>query len=174
MGPLFQFVQIFYEGEIVMKIITFILIALCTGCSLVITKPEVSVKSITLTGVDRKGVDMEFLLTVKNPNSYRINLTGYRYDLLVAEALLAHGESHDEIEFNSNTSTDFPLTVRFAFRDIFKIIKNNHELDKLPYRLKAGLDTRTPVGQFTIPVDRQGLLALPRNMLLDRLLMQLK
>jgi len=157
-----------------MKRLFLIIFILLSGCSLLITKPEVTVKSVSLTGVDRKGVEMDFVLTVKNPNSYRLYLTGYRYDLLVSSILMSSGESHDEMEFAGNAVTDVRMPLRVEFQDVMKIVKATPDLDQIPYQLKAGLNMRTSFGPFTLPIDMHGNFALPRKLFLDRLLKQLR
>ncbi len=157
-----------------MKRLFLIIFILLSGCSLLMTKPEVAVKSVSLTGVDRKGVEMDFIISVKNPNSYSLNLTRYHYDLLVSSILMSSGESHDEMEFAGNAVTDVRMPLRVEFQDVMKIVKATPDLDQIPYQLKAGLNMRTPLGPFMFPIDMHGNFALPRKFFLDRLLKQLR
>ena len=147
---------------------------LLTGCSLFIQKPDVSVKSITLTGVDTKGIEVSFLLAVKNPNSYRLDLTGYRYDLYVSSVELSRGENSDSTEFPANAETDVKMPLRVEFHDLLKTLKATPDPDQVPYQLIASLNMRTPLGSFTLPVDKRGTFALPRNLILDRFLKHIK
>jgi LEA14-like dessication related protein len=97
-----------------MRIFLLLAFIALTGCSLLMTKPEVAIKSVTLAGADRKGVQLDFLLAVKNPNSYRLNLDGYSYDLHVSSIPLARGESRDAMEFAANAATDVRLPVKVS------------------------------------------------------------
>jgi LEA14-like dessication related protein len=134
-----------------------------TGCSLIVTKPEIAVKAINITGVEREGVEMDFLIAVTNPNSYNLRLTGYRYNLLVTNLPLAKGENHEIVEINANTTTDIRLPVRITFHDLLEILKRRPDPEHIPYQLSAGLDLNTPFGAFAIPVDKSGTFAVPQE-----------
>jgi LEA14-like dessication related protein len=126
-----------------------------------ITKPEVSVKSVNLSGVDEKGVKIEFLLSVFNPNSFNLKLNGYKYDLLVSALPLASGECSDTMEFAGNATTDVRLPVTISFKDLLKIIRNSPDMNHVPYSIKADLNVRAPLRRITVPVNKQGLFAVP-------------
>ncbi len=141
-----------------------------TGCSLFVAKPEVAVKSVNITGVDREGVEMAFLLAVTNPNSYSLKLKGYNYNIIVSQLPLAKGENHDVFQFSGNATTDFRLPVRITFHDLLEIVKRRPDFEHIPYRLIAGLDLQTPFGPVAIPVDKSGTFAVPQNYRPDRFL----
>jgi LEA14-like dessication related protein len=130
---------------------------------LFIKKPEVAIKTVTLTGVDRGGIEMEFLLAVNNPNSYKLKFIGYTYNLFMSALPLASGENHDVVEFAGNTIIDIKLPTRIAFRDLLDVLKNSPDFDHIPYQLKAGLDVQAPFGRTVIPVDKTGTFAVPRQ-----------
>jgi LEA14-like dessication related protein len=144
-----------------MRIFLLLLVIAMTGCSLLMEKPEVAVKSVNLTGLDRKGVELEFVLAVANPNSYTLSLTGYSYNLLVSAIPLARGESREAVEFAGKAATDMRLPVRLSFRDLLQIISKSPDPDHLSYRLNAGLNLRTPYGPLAVPVDKQGTFTVP-------------
>jgi LEA14-like dessication related protein len=154
---------------------SFVLLAFIffTGCSLFVAKPEIAVKGVNIAGVDRNGVEMDFQLSVTNPNSYSLKLTGYNYNLLVSALQLAQGENHEVVEFNGNTTTDFRLPVRITFRDLLEILKRRLDPEHIPYRLTAGLDLDTPFGAIAIPVDKSGTFAVPQKYRPDQFLKQI-
>jgi LEA14-like dessication related protein len=156
-----------------MKRVVLILCMLLCGCSFFIKKPEVAVKTVTLTGLDRGGVEMEFLLAVTNPNSYKLKLIGYTYNLSMSALPLANGENHDSVEFAGNTTTDFKIPARIAFRDLLEALKNSPDFDHIPYQLKAGFDVQAPFGRIVIPVDKTGTFAVPRQYQSARFLKQM-
>jgi LEA14-like dessication related protein len=143
------------------------------GCSLLMTKPEVAVKSVTLAGADRKGVQLDFLLAVTNPNSYRLNLDGYSYDLLVSSMPLARGESREAMEFAANAATDVRLPVKVSFHDLLKVIRKSPDPDHVPYQLKAALTLQTPLGPMAVPLDKQGTFSVPSQYQPSRFMKQI-
>jgi LEA14-like dessication related protein len=146
-----------------MKIFVLVLLFTISGCSFMITKPEVTVKGVRLSCMDEKGVNLEILLTVTNPNSFDLKLTGYRYDLLVSALPLTSDENNAAMEFAGNAATDVMLPVRVSFQDLLQIIGNSPDLNHVPYNLKADLNVRTPLRRIIVPVNKQGVFALPRK-----------
>lgn len=156
-----------------MKMSLLLVFIAMTGCSLLVSKPEVALKSVTLAGVDQKGVELDFLLVVINPNSYKLYLTGYSYNLIVSTMPLALGESRDAIPFAGNSATDVRLPVRVSFSDLMQIIKKSPDPEHIPYQLKAGLNLQTPFGHMAIPVEKQGTFAIPSQYQPTRILKQI-
>ncbi len=143
-----------------------------TGCSFLVTKPEVAIKSVTFRGLERNGIEMELLLSVTNPNSYTLTLTGYKYSLLVTDLPLATGENREVIEFKGKTTTDIRLPVTITFHDLGEILGRRPDQERIPYRLEAGFKLHTPFGPVNVPVKKSGNFSVPRKYRLDGLLRQ--
>jgi LEA14-like dessication related protein len=156
-----------------MKIFLLLLCITLTGCSLPVAKPEVAVKSVTLAGVERKGVRLVFLLAVTNPNSCKLTLTGYSYDLLASAMPLAQGESREAMEFAGNAAMDVRLPVKVSFHDLLQAIRKSPDPDHIPYRLKAMLDLQTPFGPLAVPLDKQGTFSVPSRYQPSRIMQQI-
>ncbi len=143
-----------------------------TGCSFLVTKPEVAIKNMTFTGLERNGIEMELLLSVTNPNSYTLTLAGYKYSLLVTDLPLAKGENRDLVEFKGKTTTDIRLPVTITFHDLGEILSRRPDPEHIPYQLEAGFDLHTPFGAVNVPVKKSGNFSIPRKYRLDGLLRQ--
>jgi LEA14-like dessication related protein len=134
-----------------------------TGCSLFVTKPQVAVKAVNIAGINRGGVQLEFLIAFTNPNSYNLKLMGYSYSLFVSVLPLAKGENREVVEFAGNATTDVKLPVKITFQELLKILNNRPDFDHIPYQLKADLDLQAPFGRIAIPVNKNGTFAVPRR-----------
>ena len=133
------------------------------GCSLLVADPEVTVRNASVVGLDSKGFELEFYLTVKNPNPYGVALKGYSYNLQVMTLPIARGGARDAVEFKAGSTTDVRLPVRVEFRDILEILKRRPDFDRIPYRLCAGLELDTPVGEVLVPLDKSATFAVPKE-----------
>lgn len=144
----------------------FILIVLmvwCAGCSLLVDKPEVKVRDLNLVGIGAGGVELEFLLTVTNPNSFPVVLNGYTYDLNVMALPLTRGGKRERIEFPADKATDVRLPFTVAYGDLWEILKRQPDQDRIPYRLTAGFEVETPFGTTTVPVSKESVFAVPER-----------
>lgn len=131
------------------------------GCSMFVSEPMVTVQRANIINLDTRGVDLEFLVAVQNPNSYGITLNGYHYDLQVVTLPVARGGGTEQVEFRGKGTTDFHLPVRIEYKDLLAIVKRRPDPDKIPYRLQADLDLETPVGKLLIPIDKTDTFAVP-------------
>lgn len=134
-----------------------------TGCTMLVREPVVSVKDLNVVSLDTAGAGMELYLTVQNSNPFDISLMGYSYDLKVMTLPLARGGGREEIKFASKAATDLRIPIRVSYGDLLEILKRQPDPDDIPYRLSAGLDLATPLGQLTVPVNRTGSYAIPKQ-----------
>jgi LEA14-like dessication related protein len=159
-----------------MKIRPFFLPALflmLTCCSLFFRNPEITVTDITLSGPRDGGVTIEFHLAVRNPNSYDVTLQGYRYNLEIATVPVAQAEVRDTINFPGKAVTDVLLPVRISFISIIELLQRRLDPEKIPYRLSAGFDMATPLGAISVPVEKSGIFAIPKQFRPDQFLRKL-
>jgi LEA14-like dessication related protein len=144
-----------------LKRLLLIPLILLTSCSLFVKTPVVSVKDVTLVGLDGTGARLELLLGITNPNAYQIGLQGYTYALQVMDAQLASGEARQSLEFAPHATADVRIPVQVAFRDLLDILKRGPDMDHVPYRIHASLDVKLPVGSLAVPIDTSGTFAIP-------------
>jgi len=136
---------------------------LCAGCSLILDKPEVKVRDLNVVGIGAGGVDLEFLVTVTNPNSFPLVLKGYTYDLSVMALPLTKGGMRERVEFPAAKATDVRLPFRVAYGDLWEILKRNPDASRIPYNLVAGFEVETPFGTSTVPVSKSSEFAVPER-----------
>jgi LEA14-like dessication related protein len=159
-----------------MRLRHFILLALCllaTGCSLLIRTPEVTVRDVSLLGLDDGGVTIEFRLAVSNPNPFALALKGYRYNLDVYALPFAKAEGRETITFPSHGVAEVRLPVRIGYRNLVELLKRHPDPDNVPYRLSAGFEVGTPLGTTTVPVEKSGAFAIPKRLQPDYILHKL-
>ncbi|WP_085813630.1 LEA type 2 family protein [Geoanaerobacter pelophilus] len=148
-----------------MKKILFLLLAVValSGCTSFVTHPVVTVEDLNVVSLDPTGAGMELYLKVKNPNSFDVKLEGYSYDLRVMALPLAKGGAREEVNFPAGGEADFRIPIRISYQDMIEILKRKPDPDRIPYQLAAGLELETPVGEMTVPVQRTGTYAIPKE-----------
>ena len=139
------------------------LLVLFTGCRMFVKAPAVTVKDLQVVSLNGGGAGMELRLAVKNPNPFDLRLLGYIYQLNVLTLPLAKGETREEITFPAGGETELNIPIRVSFGDLLQIVQRRPDFDNVPYQLTAGLDLGTPLGRMTIPVNRTGTYAIPKQ-----------
>lgn len=140
-----------------------LLLMFFTGCQLLVKDPVVTVQDLTVVSLQGGGARMELRLNVKNPNPFDVRLLGYNYDLKVMELPLAKGAAREKISFPSGAETELRLPILIPFADLLEIFKRKPDPENIPYQLSAGLDLKTPLGRMTVPVNRNGTYAIPKQ-----------
>ncbi|MBJ6750416.1 LEA type 2 family protein [Geomonas anaerohicana] len=146
------------------KIVALLLVVvLLSGCSKLVSAPQVTVQDLSVVSVDPTGAGMELYLRVLNTNSFDVKLQGYSYDIKIMALPLAKGGAREEINFPAHEETDVRIPVRITYADLLEILKRKPDPDRIPYQVAAGLDLETPVGQMTVPVKKNGTYAIPKK-----------
>lgn len=133
------------------------------GCSLFLTPPEVNISAVNLVGLNAGGLELEFLLAVTNPNPYAITLQGYSYDVEVQAVPLAKGGDRDHRSFPAKETTTVRLPVRLDYGALLALLKRRIDPDRVPYRLRAGFDLATPLGNYSLPIERSSTFVIPQQ-----------
>jgi len=136
---------------------------LLSACSLIFTAPEVSLKDVKIVGLDGGGLMLDVYLSLKNPNSADITLKGYSYDLKALDLPVAKGGARETTVFHGHTTTEIVLPVRLTYADVAELIRHHPDPDHIPYRLAAGIEVETPLGDRTIPVEKSGIFKIPEK-----------
>ena len=148
-----------------MKYLLPCLFLILSGCSLVFTKPTVTFRELKLVDIDTKGMSLNLLLNVNNPNSYDITLDGYRYSFNIQGLPLGSGEKKELVQFPGKKATDIQVPVRVTYGNVLDIIMKRPNPTSIPYQLEAGLDIATPVGTLSFPISTSGTIVVPRDKL---------
>ena len=126
-------------------------------------KPRVDLKEVRFAGLDGEGIDIDFLLSVTNPNSFDLTLYEYVYDLRLLALPLARGTSQQPQRFPGQTTTNTLIIAKVPYSDLIEIIKRRPGMTSIPYQLDADLRIGTSYGDFNVPVTRTGTLDVPEQ-----------
>ena len=146
-----------------MKKLLFLSLLFLTACAMAVEKPTVKIKDVRFAGVDGRGVSLDFLLDVTNPNSFDLPLHGYTYDVSLMAVPLVRGESKESQTLYGKASTDMLIPVRISYADVLKIVQRTPGLKELPYQLNADLSLGTPLGNIAVPVRTGGTVTIPKQ-----------
>jgi LEA14-like dessication related protein len=144
-------------------VVVVILPFLMTACTSLIKEPQVVFKRMDVVTADSNGIDMEFYLGIRNPNSFDFSLLGYTYNLKVMTLPLAAGGRQETLLFPAGKETDMRLPVRIKYGELIDILKRRPDPDNIPYSLDARLQVKTPWNEMLIPVTTSGTLSIPEK-----------
>lgn len=150
------------------------LMLLLTGCAAVVTAPTVQLDQLKPVAITISGLTIGVDLLVTNPNRFDLTLLGYSYTLQVGGLLLSSGADRQTVVFSAGQQTRITIPAQVRHHDLFTLLQLQHDTERIPYHLVAALQVDSPLGEKSIPLDQQGLFAVPEQYRPSGLLNRLK
>ncbi|HEY7897710.1 MAG TPA: LEA type 2 family protein [Gemmatimonadaceae bacterium] len=141
---------------------TFVILAVAAlgGCASLgvggFKEPIVNFNDLQVEGIGTKGGTVDVVLSVYNPNGYRLDATQLTYRLLVDTTAVGDGVYNTHFAVQSGDSAIVRLPVNLSYSGLAAAAKQLKEKGSVNYRVIGDVTVGTPVGNFTKPYDRTG------------------
>jgi LEA14-like dessication related protein len=141
---------------------TFVILAVAAlgGCASLgvggFKEPIVNFNDLQVEGIGTKGGTVDVVLSVYNPNGYRLDATQLTYRLLVDTTAVGNGVYDTHFTVQSGDSSIVRLPVNLSYSGLAAAAKQLKEKGAVNYRVIGDVTVATPVGNFTKPYDRTG------------------
>jgi LEA14-like dessication related protein len=122
----------------------------------VFKEPTVTFRELRLNGVGITGGAMEVVLSVYNPNGYKLDATRLTYNVVLDSVDFATGALDQKFTVQDNDSTVVRLPIDFTWRGIGEAGRQLLNSGAVNYRVTGDVTVGTPLGSFTRPYDQRG------------------
>ena len=122
----------------------------------VFEEPTVSFRQLRVNGLGLDGGSLEVLLSVYNPNGYKLDATRLTYDLVLDSVRFATGAIDQKFTVQDRDSTVVRLPIDFAWSGIGRAGRQLLSSGGVNYRVKGDVTVGTPLGNFTRPYTQTG------------------
>ena len=122
----------------------------------VFKEPVVNFQQLNVNGLGLTGGSLDVVLSVYNPNSYRLDATRLTYNLIVDSIPFGSGAIYQQFAVQSGDSTLVRLPVNFTYAGIGSAGRSLLNTGTVNYRVTGDFTVGTPLGNFTRPYDRTG------------------
>ena len=144
-----------------MKRIFVILATLATAACATLGKqafkePVVTFKDLQLEGVGLSGGTLDVILSVYNPNGFRLDATRLTYRLMVDTTTIGEGVMNNKFTVQNGDSTIVKLPVTLSYAGLSAAGKQLVGKGSVDYRVMGDVTVATPLGDFTRPYDQTG------------------
>ena len=140
--------------------------ALGLGCASVargiFREPVVSYKDAVITGLGVSGGSLEVVLSIYNPNSFRLDGTGITYRIAVDSVPIGDGMLSDRFTVQEGDSTTVRLPLSFTYAGIGQAGRQLIQTGSVNYTVSGDITVGTPIGSFTRPYSGRGRLTTIR------------
>jgi len=144
----------------------FIIFTILASCSTLqelanIQKPEVSVDTFRISGLNFNQLDLLFDLGIENPNPLAITLAGLTYELYLNDQSFVKGTADSTQVIAAKAKSQLEIPVSLNFKDIYQTYQSLKNQDSSDYRMQIGLTFDLPViGRTTLPISKEGQVPL--------------
>jgi LEA14-like dessication related protein len=132
------------------------------GCSMLgrqaFRQPVINLRNVSLRGVGITGGSLDVLLSVYNPNGYRLDATRLTYRVALAgdSITVATGALDSKFTVNDNDSTIVTIPVNFTYAGLGAAGRSLLNTGAVNYHVLGDVTVGSPVGSFTVPYSSQG------------------
>ena len=122
----------------------------------VFKEPVVEFREMKINGLGLTGGSLDVVLSVYNPNNFRLDATRLTYNLMVDSVNFGSGAIDQQFAVQSGDSTLVTLPLTFTYAGIGAAGRQLLNTGTVNYRVTGDLTVGTPIGSFTRPYDRTG------------------
>lgn len=119
-------------------------------------EPIVNFRDLQVRGIGLTGGTLDVVLSVYNPNGYRLDATKLTYQLMVDSTALGSGEYDNHFAVQSGDSTIVKLPMTLSYSGLSAAGKQLLGKGSVNYRVLGDVTVSTPIGRFTKPYNQTG------------------
>lgn len=133
-----------------------------TGCAMLgrqaFQSPVVHLRDVRVRGVGLTGGSLDVLLSVYNPNHYRLDATRMTYRVALAgdSVTLATGAVDNRFTVQDRDSSIVTIPVNFSYAGVGSAGRTLLNQGTVNYHVMGDVTVGTPVGNFTVPYSSIG------------------
>jgi LEA14-like dessication related protein len=144
---------------------------LSAACSMVrsltggakVQKPRAELVSARLKGISFDRADLQFDVSLTNPNPLGVTLAGFGYRLTVNEQPFLQGREEESLHIQAQGESMLQIPVVLAYDHLYKTIQSLLQEDTATYRLECDFSFDLPaVGIVQVPMNADGQAPLPK------------
>jgi LEA14-like dessication related protein len=120
--------------------------------------PVVHLRDVRVRGVGLTGGSLDVLLSVYNPNHYRLDATRMTYRVALAgdSVTLATGTVDNRFTVQDRDSSIVTIPVNFSYAGVGSAGRTLLNQGTVNYHVLGDVTVGTPVGNFTVPYSSMG------------------
>ena len=118
--------------------------------------PVVTFRNLEVKGLGLSGGSLDVVLSVYNPNGYKLEATRLTYRLMVDSVPVGTGAVDERFQVQNKDSTQIRLPINFTYAGLGTAGRQLIQSGTVNYRVLGDVTVSTPLGNFTRPYDRTG------------------
>jgi LEA14-like dessication related protein len=134
--------------------------ALACSMSSVFEKPELEFRGIRIGAIGLGGASIDVVVDVYNPNSYRLGLDRFTYDLTIENVRFGAGEIETPVSVDGRSTVTVRLPLDLDWSRLGDVGRRVLDRGSVEYRVSGELTIATGFGRRRIPYAKAGRLSV--------------
>ncbi|GLC27496.1 hypothetical protein rosag_40090 [Roseisolibacter agri] len=122
----------------------------------VFKEPIVNFRNVEVKGLGLSGGSLDVVLSVYNPNGFKLDATRLTYQLQVDSIQVGTGALDQQFVVQENDSSLVRLPVSFTYAGLGAAGRQLIQSGSVNYRVLGDVTVKTPLGSFTRPYSGTG------------------
>ena len=144
-----------------MRAMQLAMVLFVTACSALgraaFREPVVTLRDVRVAGLGVSGGQLEVLLSVYNPNDYRLDATKLAYRVFVSDTVrVADGTVDSRSTVQGADSTLVTIPVSFTYAGLGSAARQLMQTGVVTYRVTGEVTVGAVTGNFTVPFSTTG------------------
>lgn len=119
-------------------------------------EPVVNFQEVRLNGLGLTGGSLDVILSIYNPNGFKLDATRLTYNLMMDTVSVASGALDRNFMVQGGDSSTVTIPVNFTYAGIGRAGQELMQSGTVNYRVVGDFTVSTPLGSFTRPYDQAG------------------
>ena len=134
--------------------------ALACSMSAVFEKPELEFRGIRIGAIGLGGASVDVVVDVYNPNSYRLGLDRFTYDLTIENVRFGVGEIEAPVSVDGRSTTTVRLPLDLDWSRLGDVGRRVLDRGSVEYGVSGELTIATGFGRRRVPYAKTGRLSV--------------
>ena len=123
----------------------------------VFQNPIVNLRDVNVRGLGLSGGQLDVVLSVYNPNEFRLDASRLTYRLFVGDSIgLANGDIETRTSVQAGDSTLVTVPVSFTYSGLGAAARQLFSTGSVNYRVAGDVTVGSVAGNFTVPYSATG------------------
>src|SRR5688572_6100784 len=130
--------------------------ARCSNLAGVFEKPDLQFRGLRVNSIGFDGASLDILVDVYNPNSYRLGIQRFSYDLAIENVHWGLGVTDAPLAVDGRNSASFPLPLDVTWSRLGNAAREVLRTGSVNYGVSGELTVATSIGNVQVPYSKSG------------------
>lgn len=130
--------------------------ARCSNLAGVFEKPELQFRGLRVNSIGFDGASLDILVDVYNPNSYRLALQRFTYDLAIENVKWGLGSTDSPLAVDARNTATVRLPLEVSWSHLGDVGRQALQTGSVNYGVSGEIIVGTSLGDVRVPYTKSG------------------